>query len=175
MSYRNGTYTARILGAGSAEKKTKGGEMYLRLYLKVQPLIWRGQSGEELDYSHDEPQYVNLNLIRSNEDSIRYAMQDLEGIGFVGTASQFVSHDWQGQEIEVYCKHSEYDGKVYANWNISRPRPDVDEKVLSSFDKLMSKFASKKQPPKATAKPPVEQKGIVTQVGTEDASEDIPF
>ncbi|NDD52847.1 hypothetical protein EBZ39_03035 [bacterium] len=181
MSYRNGTYTARILQAGHAMKRTREDEEYLRLYFQIQPILWHGPDGD-YDVSQFDAQYVNFNLIRSNEDSIKYAMSDLESIGFVGTVNEFLSASWSGIEIKVHCRQSEYKGKIYFNWNIDRPKQPVDESTLSQFDRLMKKFVPKNPPKKSVEavqpKPSPPKKEPVTaptQSGEESPSDEIPF
>lgn len=174
MSYRNGTYTVKVLQSGHAMKTTKEKEEYLRLYLQIQPVIWHGPDGD-YDVSHSEAQYINFNLISSNEDSIKYAMSDLESIGFVGTVAEFLSFGWAGKEFKAHCRQNEFKGKVYCNWNIDRPKVETSPLKLEKFDKLMTKFA-----PKRTTKPvpvatPATTQPQPIQNGEERPDDDIPF
>lgn len=176
MSYRNGTYTVKVLQSGHAMKTTKEKEEYLRLYLQIQPVIWHGPDGD-YDVSEFEAQYINFNLISSNEDSIKYAMSDLESIGFVGTVAQFLSFDWSFTQFKAYCRQNEFKGKVYCNWNVDRPKVEANPLKIEKFDRLMAKFAPKRAP-KPTPQPvptPATTEPQPIQNGEERPDDDIPF
>ena len=167
-SFEPGTYKATITDHGLTESKEKKTPA---LYFKV-----RIDPG-----SQERTIYKYL-----TDRTVAYVVEDMERLGVVVKSWNEFDRDsgtvdLVGQEVEVYCEHSEYDGELYEKWNLSRgatalPPVSADAKQkrqMSKLDALLGKAIKGKT--LTNGKKPIDEQPAEQPVQTATEDDDLPF
>ena len=169
--YPQGVYLGRVVRQELGESSKKGTPQFV---VTFQILEARDNFGDSTRVaSHERSVYIYL-----TEKSMPIALEALKVLGYRGTKiSSLGDADFTGKEVELYCKHEDYEGEARERWNISTPREQkeskpVDPAALRKLDALFGK-ALKSQ---AVVEPqPDNDANRAMQEAAVDAELDVPF
>lgn len=140
--YPSGPYIGKVLEQNLGESKNKGTP---QLVLKFQIINEVDRiSGERLELERCEERWVYLYL---TEKAMDMALKSLKALGYKRSSLKYLDpnvdgfQDLAGTEVELYCKHEEYEGDLNERWSISTPRETkpVDASSLRKLDALFGK------------------------------------
>lgn len=143
--YAVGKYRARVTAQALAPSKSKQTPQFV---LTFQPIGMYDPSKPDGELAHCDA-YERSIFRAITKGTIDFVMEDLEALGFQGTSFSELDpnngnhHSFVDQEIDVYCKHEEYQGKQQERWNISRggglQLEPMAKKDLATLDSLFGK------------------------------------
>ena len=143
-----GNYRAVVTSQALGETKKTGNPQFVLSFQVLEPL------------NHPAPgmnQYERSIFRVITDNTVEYLFQDLERLGFYGQSFSQLDpetdgfHSFIGQEIEVFCKHEEYEGNAVERWSLSRgggleikslpakSRRELDNKYGAQLKKLFGR------------------------------------
>lgn len=140
--YSSGPYIGRVLEQNLGESKNKGTP---QLVLKFQIINEVDRiTGERLELERCEERWVYLHL---TEKAMDMALKSLKALGYKRSSLKYLDpntdgfQDLAGTEVELYCKHEEYEGDMNERWSVSTPRDTkpVDASSIRKLDALFGK------------------------------------
>ncbi len=179
--YDEGAYVGEVigqaLGEGTGAKKTP----YFMLKVKV-----LGTPDGSGGFIKEDRQYERSVYFYLTEKTVEFTAENLAGLGFRGKISELdpdhpKAHIFKGQ-IDLYCKHEEYNGQWSEKWWLSRVLdvPKLDAKKTRQLDSLFSK-AMKNAAPVGMKKPEAEDENqderhpVTNHHNVEIDDDDVPF
>jgi hypothetical protein len=166
--YPEGAYVGEIIKQGFGE--TSKGNAQFFITCKVIGYPDKQNPNNFLAFPQNVKQYERTVFRVINENTIDFAIEDLQQLGFEGTSFRELdpaspSHQsFVGNQVDLYCKHETYEGKLNERWQLSRPMSgglEVKPLAADSLRKLDAMFgkaltdAQKKSGKVPQAPPPV--------------------
>lgn len=115
--YPPGNYRAEVTNQALGETKKTGNPQFVLTFRVL----------EALDHPSPGMNSYERSIFRViTDNTVEYLLQDLERLGFYGQSFSQLDpetegfHDFRGKEIEVFCKHEEYEGNSVERWSLSR-------------------------------------------------------
>lgn len=176
--YSSGPYIGRVLEQALGESKNKGTP---QLVLKFQIINEVDRiTGERLELREQQERWVYIYL---TEKAMDMALKALKALGYRKNSLRFLDptiegfHNFAGTEVELYCKHEEYEGEQQERWSVNTPfeSKPVDASSIRKLDALFGKGLKElvaSGDPKATGKvnDALEEAAAAVQ-----GKDDIPF
>ena len=135
--YPPGNYRAVVTNQGLTESKEKKTPTFV-LRFSVEEALGPAMPPME--------RYERSAYLYINENTVNFFFEKLQRLGFYGTSFKQLDpdnegfHSFIGQEIEVYCKHEEYNDKWTEKWDLSRggamELTPLPSKTLRDLDNL---------------------------------------
>ncbi len=171
--YDEGKYRVRIVKQALGESSTGNPQFILRFMVLAKI---------ESDCDSEVRQYERTMYRSITEKTIQYIVQDLQTLGFEGSGFRQLDpavsghHSFVGQEVEMWCKHDEYNGKELEKWSIATSPSDIEVKPLRpdklrELENLYGKHLRAAAPVKPKPTPKIAEPAPFAEI-TDD---DIPF
>lgn len=169
--YPQGVYIGRVVRHELGESSKKGTPQFMVTFEILEARDNFGDSSRV--QSHERSVYIYL-----TEKSMPIALDALKVLGYRGTkVSALADADFTGKEVELYCKHEDYEGEARERWQINTPREQkeskpVDPMQLRKLDALFCKALKSQAVPDAQ---PDNDANRAMQEAAVDAELDVPF
>ena len=171
--YKEGTYLGEV--TDQAISKSSTGTFQFVLRFKV--LAQKSEDGQfyDLDKQYERTMYRAI-----TDKTVEYVVKEVQAMGYEGNGWAGLDpstpgyHSFAGKEIEVVCKHDEYDNNISEKWEFPRGATSkaLEVKHLDSSEKrqLDAMFGKAlKGSAKPTPRPaPAQAAAVITD-------DDVPF
>ena len=173
--YDKGTYTGRVLR--QALGTANSGNIQFTLNCLI---VDRLENGQSVGVIEEKERTIYMVL---TEKTVEMVTAQLEHLGYDKPSIKYLDpeidgfHDFTDQEIELYCKHDEYNGEVREKWNISMPRGqrEVQKAEPAALRKLDALFSKGLKANSAKKAPKPSKAAAVASGNGSDTDGDIPF
>lgn len=175
--YPQGVYIGRVVRQELGTSSKKGTPQFSVTFEIVDAL---DPGGNPIGVTQTYERSVFLYL---TEKAMEIALDALKTLGFNKASLKFLDPnnvgfcDFTGKEVELYCKHEEYEGDERERWSINSPREakvskPVDSADLRKLDALFGKALKSQAAPEP--QPDSDFNKALQEAGNVDA-EDSPF
>lgn len=174
--YPQGVYVGRVVRQELGASTQKGTPQFVVTFQIVDALDQFGASCG-LQTSYERSVYLYL-----TEKAMDIALGALKVLGFNKTSLKYLDPDEAGfvdftdKEVELYCKHEEWEGEPRERWSINTPREPreskpVDKSDLRKLDALFGKALKAQAAPESQPAPDANK--AMQEAATNDS--DCPF